>query len=756
DELKNLKIPVKEYQTVPLSEISDAGYRLRAADTISRVNGEKRVVLYIQTSGSANLVSLSRELRKETKKWQAMGFEIDIILDTGEKIEGSILNVFKAIGTGILIVSLFLSVFTRNLWRIAVLCLAIPLTGFVAIALLSLLSISLDHLILSGIAVGIGMIVDTGIILSESLRKKPGEKGSGVEDIIPPLISSTLTTIIVLFPLYFMEDIITGIKQVTLSITLLLLCALLLSIFFIPPYLKPLSPVQRKPGKKCRRKIIRLFYGFLLFIIKGRKYVIAVSALIVLVMIAGIIRMGKDLTTGFEQDSIFAHMEFESGATVESVDERTNHLSKMIQGIPGIVQIETTARPGAAEMVMRYDAKGHKKENLLQLVTEMGRRIPKGFFYIPEATSLSDRKMEITVSGGDNKLLRDIAKNAAARFQAQPWVTQVVLHFKDPPPAWLFKIDHSKTGASGITASEIAASLRWFLQGPVAVKWIEDSREIDLRVLGEKNVSAPFRTLQELPIISNNGNYKYLKSLGSFSTDFQASKIFRKNRQRAVYFSVHTKKLTINRTIELLWSVLKTMETPKGYAFELDKQVVRLNRHFDFLWLVLALALLLIYMVLASHSESLAAPLLILSIVPLSLSIPIIALWATGKAITIPVIVGLIIISGIIVNNSILVVDRMQNRLKTAPPCARSAAPKKGTYNLSIILSIRSRLKSMLLTSGTTILGTLPLVFTSGGEAAFTSSLAFVVLWGILGSLSASIGLLPSIILCSSGGSKIL
>jgi len=764
--LSKLTMNIPDVGPRKLDTIAQVGYGAREQESISRVDGENRVAIYVQPSGSANLVMLSHLLRVETEHWKQVGLEPEIILDTGKTIEDSIFEVLAAMATGVVIVILFLALFSGNLRQIVVLACLLPLIGLVTTAFLSLLKVSLDTFVLSGMAVGIGMIIDAGIIITESMKKEqsgPNKQSfSSIKRIIPPLISSTLTTLIVLMPLFFLGQMSGGISQVATAVALLISFSLLLSIFFIPPFFagaKPLTPAkkakERTEGVKPRaarkrrwgisgRRLTRLLYGTT-HTIASRPFVFLIAGVVVFVLtVLIVIDIGKDLSGIASQDTIFAHVEMQSGTSVAATDKKASKLATMVKDIRGVERVETISRRSNAEMVVRIDPAQANKTSVAEQMRKLGQLLSETFVYIPESSATQERKIQVAILGEENAKLRELAKHTASVLDAEVWTSQVVLHFKEGPPAWILTVDQAKSFNAGLTTSDIANFLRWALHGPVAQKWIENNREMDLRVMSEREQVSSIDAIRRLAIPLQQGNLVYVNQLGEFAEREQDTRIYRKNRQRAVFFTVHTESLDLERAIDTLWKTLATVDLPPGYGFDLDKEVLRLSEQMNTLWLVLALALLLIFMVLASEAESLLSTLLVLSIVPLSLSFPLIALYVSGQSLTTPVLIGLTILAGIVVNNSILISDQIRESMG-------KLRYTRANIRFPLILAIRKRTRPLLFTSVTTILGTLPLILTQGKTPGLIATLAFIVFWGIMGSLVTTLFFLPAVISLAPG-----
>jgi HAE1 family hydrophobic/amphiphilic exporter-1 len=755
DQLKGLMVAVPGSGPQRLQDLADVGYAAREKESIARINGEEQPTVYVMSAGSANLVNLSRLLREETARWERRGLKPDIILDEGKQVEDSIGQVFNAIIAGVALVVALIAVSSGHLRQIVILSVLMPLICLFTIGLLSLLGISIDTFVLAGLAVGIGNVVDGAIVLTEACQSKR-EAGRdehqllSLKEVIPPLLSSVLTTIVVLVPLFFLSDIAEGIRSVTIAIGLLMAVSLLFTVIFVPPFFLFKHKARDTEGGKKRRRpklpaflsprrVRRLLYGSSLFVMRRPKLFLAGFAGVMAVGVVILLSMGKDLSGISGDDTVSAHLEFEAGDSVETCDARATLLAAALKKIDGVERVETNAHFGNAEMVVRFNPDLLKREDLSAAMEREGRKLPHSFVYLPEPGGPTGKRIEVAVLGDDNETLRDAARRTAERLGGEPWVEQVVLHFKEGPPTEVFTVDRDKLAAGGLSTAQIADELRWALHGPVALKWIENNQELDLRVMAARENVASLAALRRTAFVLGEGRRVTLDELGAFRELREESKIYRKNRQRAAFFTVHTKDLDLDSAIRNLWRALGTVSLPQGYAFELDKSASRLAEQFRTMWLVLVLAVVLIYMILAAQAESLTSPLLVSATVPLSLVFPLVVLFILGQSLTTPVLIGLIILTGMAVNNSLLIADLVRENVRK-----NGLAYTPRAVVRPVLFALRRRIRDLLLTSATTVFGALPLLGLGG--SGMLSALSFVAFWGITGSLVVTLLFLPAFI----------
>lgn len=748
---------------VALSDIATVGHGLRERESISRVDGREAVVISVQSSGTANLIALSRGLRAEAARWESMGLGFDIILDQGGALERALRAIISSLLQGLAVVTALLPVFVREGRRILVLAVSLPLTGLIAVAALAAARVSLDQHVLSGLAVGIGTILDTGIIVSEQRSVR------AVRSLAPSLAASLATTLIVLVPLLFLEFVSAGIRQVAIAIGLLLVVSFTIDMLFLPAFflldthrvrpllggLHPLGGLRHGPFRlpavlrgalrKARRRAIRGLHLLIELTIRRRRIVLAGAGVLVIGMGAAAVLAGKDFSSSVEDTAVYAHVEFEPGATIESVDERVLGCTRRLMGREGIQRVQSIARRGSAEMQVRYDPARTSRSRAAALLQEAGAGIPGGFLYLPDAGPQGGRGIEVAIRGDDDGVLRDLAGEAARLLDRAPGVRQVVLNFKAAPPALIVAVDYRRAAGFGVRTAEVAGALRWALHGPVALKWIEGDREMDLRVMEAGARQAGRSDILAVPVRNAAGAVRTVGSLAVLAVRAEGGKIFRTDRQRTVSLSVHSRGGRIDAAAARIRTALEGLRLPAGYAVELDREVRELDRSFRLLWAALGLSAVFVFIVLAGFGESLLAPLAVLSILPTSLAFPLIAYALLGEPLRVPLLVGFIMLSGMVVNNSILVIDAIRDR-------RRVFTGGEGEALRHVLhAAIRGRIRPLLITSVATIAGTIPLLFARTQGAGFLSALAFVVFWGMLGSLVSTILVVPAIAAAAPG-----
>ena len=309
----------------------------------------------------------------------------------------------------------------------------------------------------------------------------------------------------------------------------------------------------------------------------------------------------------------------------------------------------------------------------------------------------------------------------------------VVYHFKENPPSRVLIPNAQKLADHGLYPDRIASLLRWNIQGPVALKWIEKGKERDVR-LSSEIVSRSLDDIGTLPIPVKDGASLTLSGIGEFREGSEPEQLYRDNRQDSIGLTILTDRMGLDEIDSRIRAVAASIDLPAGYGLFPDASLRDSMRDYRTMFLIFLLAIFLIYVLLAVQNESFVLPLLIISAIPFSAFFPLIFLFALHKPITIASIIGIIILSGTSVNNYILITESLAN------------ADEKELFSERIRAALASRFNPLFLSSGTSVIASVPILFSSRLFSDFPSALAVIITLGILGSFLGSFLFLPAIV----------
>ena len=349
----------------------------------------------------------------------------------------------------------------------------------------------------------------------------------------------------------------------------------------------------------------------------------------------------------------------------------------------------------------------------------------RGFAFISESDEISARELNLTFIGADNEKLKDIARDAAKRIQSIPGIDECVLRFREGKPSYRIRVDRGKTGMSGVSISRIAQFFHSALYGPVAIKHIAGDREIDVRVMFDRKNLTTLDGVLNTTIMSDAGAPVPLKELVTVEEGSEATRIWRHNGRRAVTITARVGTLSFDEAAEKIETALGSLTLPAEYIWEFDDTLNKTRKSRRLMMILTLFSILLVFMIIAGLLESLKLPLLIITTVPLAFCGVFIALFLTGSTMNVAAYIGMIVLTGIAVNNGIVLVERI-----------RASLPDSGILAPSVIDETAAAVSlehfnPVIITTITTVMGFLPALLSGGEGSNLWRPLALTVVSGL-------------------------
>ena len=764
NELKEALIPLESGGYVKLDSLGEVREMEREGDTISRLNGKKTAIISVTAVSGADTRVLSNRIKKEIEKLSYLPLEIHVLEDRGADEAAAFRSVFIAALEASLFVAaavILLGWGRSSGFRNAIICAAaIPLISIISAAVLSAAGFPVNRKFLAGLAIGVGCAVDAVILSAEGFGKTKNP-GAALKRIWPPLVSASATSIAAILPLLA----ITGAEDITViagALGIVTIVSAVLALTLLPPlFLWESKPLKKSAGafklfglsvknniprpfravlliKKTSRKSSRFLAGLFRFCVKKPFICPVLSLLISAAAVLSLIAAGADTSGEWAEDSVYVQIEFDGGFLKEEADVLLASWAEELNEHIAVREVQTSARTGSGHAFVAFDMGKTKKKIKIGELRELVRSktIPGAFIYIPEP-SPGDRIWKISVSGDDAVLCRELARSAASIISSaehgsanQP-VKETVLNFKQGGPKLTLYPRREALAQAGVFFSSPADTVRRGIHGPVAYKRNEEGKDTDVRLRFRKTMGAD--EIINIPIAAANTEAVIRTgALMEAAKTREVSVIQRENRRRTASLSIRTGPGDPRSIRDRIMNSLKELELPPGYKIEFDPDAIRqaealAGKFLNFLW-----ALLFCYMIIAAAEESFVLPLVILSLVPPSLAIPVMALVFSGAQVNAITACALIAVSCMTVNAGVISAGELwRNR----------AIGEMSFYRL-----LKGRLPVLLATTCTTIAGGLPFLFLREGNNAVVRTLALVTVLGVGTSFFCSITLVPSLV----------
>ena len=773
-------IKLKDVATVKDSFMEPVSY--------ARTDIEPVVSIYIQKESTANTIKVVGGIKKELNQIKNIidkNIYIKTTLNQADVINDAIDSVKKSLIHGAVLSILILFIALKD-WRpTSIIGVTIPISIMTTFIFMYFQKLSLNVMTLSGLALGIGMLVDNSIVVLDNVDKKknrllPGPDWKvrskeaiidGTSEMSLAIISSTICTVVVFLPFAFVNKETKMLwSGLAYTVTYSLLSSLFVAMTLVPtlsscmPGALNLKKTEKKIYKKSTLAKIRSLYRKSLMLSIKFRYLFTVMAFLTLfVSLLFGLKLEKEFMVDAEEGRFTIFAELEPGAKLDVTDKMAKELEEKLTKIKEIKTFTSKIEPWSSKIYIKLvpikDRKNSTKQVMDAIRLEgdaVARRYKGGFIYFSELEESGLKELTLDLYGYDYKILKETAISMATRLGSIGGLQDIRMSRISGRPEWLVKIDKQQAGSFGFTTQEVAETVHGEVRGLRATLFHTEAREIETVTRLEKRYREKLDDVRRLTIYTPEGDSILLEQIADFVPDIGMSEIIRKSKTRVVHITAMVSKGSLQKAVEKVKANLADMEFQKDYYWRVGGDYEKNIRNekelsaFPFSLTppyvqmpgVLWITILLVFMVLASLFESFSQPLIIMLAVPLAVVGVISALYITHKPISRGVIIGAIMLTGIVVNHSIILVDRI-NFLRI-----RKDGTKRNKYweiVRSVILSGEDRLRPIYMTTATTVLGLVPMAFDRSESANLWSPLAITVIGGLLSSTIMTLFLVPSV-----------
>lgn len=768
---------------IMLKDVASIKDGLKERSSYSRFNGKDNISISIQKQAEANTIQTVDRIRKamvRIKEILPRGVKVDIIYDQSQFIKGAISGVTDAAMQGGFLAFLILLIFLKNLKSSVLTVICIPISIMVTFCCMYFQGISINMISLGGLALGVGMLVDCAIVVVENIYRhnRMGEPkieaaSLGATEVGVPLLSSQLTTIVVFLPMIFVIGIAGQIfKQLAFTVTYSLMASLFVALTLIP-----MLSVRGQGKDLSHLKIFKItdkiinditsFYEKILPKFLSKKYKnLGILFVVFILSMMLFIFVKKEFMPKVDEGQFLVKIDMPTGTRLDATDSVVRKIEKNIIGLNYLdnvsIQVgsnkEESVSQGAFETLGSYQAqvivslKKNKRITTDEFIQELKNRLSKVDLegakveYIL-TQSLFQSAMQgggapivIEVKGPNPKLdkLKILSEEVMDKLKDVKGLYSVKNDLQNPAPETKIEVDRDKAFLYNLSVRDIAQTAQIAIGGWVATKFKESGKEIDVRVRLKESDRGDFSSLKQIRIQTSQGNSIPLDGLTKISQGLGPSEIRRLDNQETVIITANIFKRNTNTVIKEVGDALKKIKTPVNYSIKLAGENEQMKESFDSLVFALLLSLILIYMIMASQFESLWQPFIIMFTIPFALIGVASALFITRTSLNVVSILGVIILGGVVVNNGILLIDFI------------NASKKEGkTSYEACVIGNRVRLRPILMTALTTIVGLIPLALGIGEGAALQSPMAISLMGGLIVGTFLTLIVIPTIYLIS-------
>ncbi len=756
-----------ETKQVPvyLSDVVTIKVQNKEAETLVRYNGKRCLGLSIYKEPGYNTIKAVEQLNVNLAEIQKTlpGYEFIMVKNQGKFINAAIGEVKESGIYGIVLSIMVLMLFLRNTRTTMVISIAIPISIVATFTLMYFRGLTLNIMTLGGLALGAGMLVDNAIIVMENIYRHI-EKGksvlqaaiTGTAEVGGAITASTITTVVVFLPIVYMHGASSELfKEQAFTVAFSLISSLVVAILVIPVLVSKFFPKHQKSNKS--KTIGFSWYPKLLKSILDKRIILVLSALLILVATYLVWPMvGSEFMPKSSSDSFTVDISLPEGSSLEKTSSTMHKIEDMmlatlapqIQSVytqvgvsASSTSISSTIYENKARLFIRLTEQGfHQYNQVIELIDRLLSVNPDLLFtFVQDETSLqslmgnSGAPIEVEVIGDDLTEIVNLTEEVKSIMALNTSLFNVESSIENGAPEVSVTIDRVRAGIWGVDVDAIVTQLQNRLEGTDAGEYTELGEQVDI-VIRQPEVS--LKELENLEIKSGQKSYR-LSELATIEIQTMPREILRRNQNRIGKISAYLdQSKPFDHVVDELNSELSTISLPKNFSIKIGGEEEQRAESSSNLMFALLLSIILVYMVLASQFESLIHPFTILLTIPLALVGSIITFLALGTPFNIMAYIGMIMLVGIAVNDSIILVDAI-NQNKKAGMNKREA----------IVLAGHQRIRPIIMTSLTTILALLPLTFGFGESASLRSPMAWAVIGGLVSSTVLTLVIIPCIYL---------
>jgi len=750
---------------VYLREVASVDFVLSEPDNIVRAGGERCLGLEIFKETKSNTISAVASVADELVNLRRSlpGYELTVVQDQGRFIRSSVTEVEQTGLIGIILAVIVLYVFLRRMGVTAVISVAIPISVVATFNLMYFNHLSLNIMTLGGLALGAGMLVDNAIVVMENIFRHLEEGKSlreaavvGTGQVGGAITSSTLTTIVVFLPIVYLHGAAGELfREQAWTVAFSLLSSLFVAILVIPVlatrFLRPVTTVQASTPVHFPR-----YAGFLEKIIDSRGKVILLGLGLVILAIIVIPLVGSEFIPRSDQGEFRINITLPEGTSLERTEGATRNVEILLNDLfsDEIDVIYTRVGPStsSSEETAALEDENNavvnvflKRDRILstgEIVNTLNDRLKEipdiEFELVQQQTALQmtlgtdAAPLVVEIRGEDLDILAELADSVKARLALIPDLMNVETSFEHGRPEVDIAIDRAVTAQFSLTVQQIASQIADMLSGRDAGQIEHEGDYDDIKI---KRPDVSLSELANALIETPSGRRVALEEVSRIDYTFAPREIIRNNQTRIGRITAQIAgSRPFDKIVGEIESEISGLTLPPKYSYEITGEEQKRKEAFGSLGFALLLAVVLVYMVMAAQFESLIHPFVIILTLPLAGVGAVIALLVLDMQFNIMSYIGIIMLAGIAVNDSIILVDCI-NQLR------RSGAPLRE----AVVTAGQMRIRPIIMTSVTTVLALLPLTIGIGEGASLRAPMAVAVIGGLVTSTLLTLVIIPAV-----------
>lgn len=747
--------------SVPLKDLADISVGDERT-SISKTNGKDAVNLQIMKSQDANTVQVAREVQKKVDEFvrNESGMKSIKTMDTAKPIEDSLYTMVEKAALGTIVAIIVILLFLRNIRTTAISIVSIPMSILIALIALKLSNVSLNILTLGALTVAIGRVIDDSIVVVENIFRRlsdPNEKLKGenliisaTREVFKPIMSSTLVTIVVFLPLVFVSGSVGEMfRPFALAITFSLLASLLVSITLVPSlgatFFK--NGVKNKEQKEVLGTVGRAYRSALNWSLNHKWIVLIVS---IFILVGSVVIGARNLGTSYIStgDNKFLALTYtpKPGETQKSVTQHAekvqNYLDKKDKvetvqySIGGPTPQDPTGSTNSMAIMIKYQSDtpnfDEEPDKVLKHIETFKQ--PGEWKNQDLGTGAGNNSVEVTVKGPNTSAMKDTVNRVEKMMTDIKGITNVKSDLSQTYDQYEIKVDQNKAADNGISAAQLAMNLNENLPEKTISTVNEKGKSIDVKVKQNKQTDWSSQKIKNIKLNKPTGGTIKLSEIASLKKSYTPSKLIQEDGDYATTVTGKVTDKDVGGKSQQVMAKVKDLEKPSHIKINVGGATDDIDKAISQLAMAMIAAIIIVYLILVITFRGGLAPFTILFSLPFTVIGVVLALIITGETISVPSLIGMLMLIGIVVTNAIVLIDRVINNEKQGMTMKQALIEAGGT-----------RIRPILMTAIATIGALVPLLFGQDSSILISKGMAATVIGGLISSTLLTLFVVPVI-----------
>ncbi|MGG1660397.1 efflux RND transporter permease subunit [Brevibacillus sp. NRS-1366] len=780
DDIRKVSVPLKDGSRMFLEDLAFIQDSFKEATIENTLNNQPTVTMSIMKQSGTNTVAVVDQLFAELDQQRNSmpeSMSVMALSDQSSFIRASINTLVHDSLIGGVLAILIILLFLKSASNTVIIATAIPISVISTFTLMFFADMSINIMSLGGLTLGIGMIVDDAIVVLENIHRHR-ETGlsikaaavKGTKEVAMPVIAATLTTVAVFFPIVFVEGITAQLfRDLGVTVSYSLLASLIISLTVTPMlavkwsashktnYIKTAAEQQEK---RPDSGMVSLYRKVLRWALRHRKSVLAIGVASLIAGVGLIPFIGSEFMPTSDQGQINVSISLPNGTELEKTRQVVTEAQSILSTIPEVKTIFTalgatnatrgnSASTSAGSFLLILSDQSERQRSTAAVTEEIRQklnRFPGARLRVSEAGGATlpglgggggqfggSAPISYAIRGNDEATLKQVAENLTAAIGEVPGVREADNNMEESRPEIQVNLDRVRAAELGVTQSLIASTIQTALRDQVATKYETAGTEVDVTLSLGDNKVASMQEIGDLLLTTPRGELIQIKDVATVAMANGPQAIQRYNQTRVVNVTAAlAPDQDLGTVTDAINQTLVTFPVPPGYTIEQQGQNQQMDESTKSMLIAFGLAIVLVYIILAAQFESMVYPFSIMLSVPLSIFGATFSLWVTGRPVSVPAFIGLILLAGLVVRNAIVLID-FTNILR-----------REGMERTEALLTAGPvRLRPILMTTFCTVLALLPLALGLGEGAESQAPMATVVIGGLLFSTLLTLVVIP-------------